>query len=102
VAATGAAAIQAARTNAAVLQDPAASDRRGAADRRRVPHLFHQRALGQQGTAPVLPARGDAFAVIPAFEEERVREQLPRELVGNLQICVRQETEIRLRWLHRA
>jgi Xaa-Pro dipeptidase len=43
--------------------------------------------------ALVLPARGDAFAVIPAFEEERVREQLPPELLGNLQIRVWQETE---------
>jgi len=43
--------------------------------------------------ALVLPARGDGFAVIPAFEEERVREQLPRDLIGNLQILVWQETD---------
>jgi Xaa-Pro dipeptidase len=43
--------------------------------------------------ALLLPARGDALAVIPAFEEERVREQLPRELLGDLQIRVWQETE---------
>jgi len=43
--------------------------------------------------ALVLPARGDGLAVIPAFEEERVREQLPRELLGNLEIRVWQETE---------
>jgi len=43
--------------------------------------------------ALVLPARGDGFAVIPAFEEERVREQLPRDLIGNLQIRTWQETD---------
>ena len=41
----------------------------------------------------VLPARGEPFAVVPAFEEERVREQLATGPLGSVDLRLWQEDE---------
>jgi Xaa-Pro dipeptidase len=43
--------------------------------------------------ALVLPARGDPFAVVPAFEEERVREQLVAGPLSSIDLRLWQEDE---------